>query len=136
MFIIGDWGGLDSGDPEKGPVPADHRKEGVHKRAWVDGLDDRAQLRVRDQMREGAAKLHPDYIINVGDNFYWGGVDANCGTTRQNMSNFSSQWEDIFENFYTGDGLDDVEPRSLFRLVKRRLFDCLGAQARASMDED
>jgi len=108
IFIIGDWGGL-PGDPETGPVTADHRKDGFHKREFVGGLDDVAQHVVRDRIRERAADFRPEYILNVGDNFYWGGVEATCGTTRQNMSNFSSQWEDIFENFYTGDGLDGVQ---------------------------
>lgn len=109
VFIIGDWGGL-PGDPETGnrSVTADHRKTGKHARAFVAGLDDWAQHVVRDRIRERAAVVRPEYFLNVGDNFYWGGVEATCGTTRQNMD-FSPQWEDIFESFYTGDGLDGVQ---------------------------
>jgi len=108
VFIIGDWGGLY--DPKQGPVPADHRKEGVHKRDFVDGLDDRAQQRVAEQMIKGAERLHPDYIINVGDNFYWGGVEQPCCATRlENMDNFSAQWDDVFERIYTGGGIDGLQ---------------------------
>ncbi|CAK0882243.1 unnamed protein product [Prorocentrum cordatum] len=62
VFIIGDWGGLPA-DPEMGqtePVTADHRKDGFHKREFVAGLDDVAQLAVRDRMRERAADIRPE----------------------------------------------------------------------------
>jgi hypothetical protein len=84
---------------------ADHRKSGVHKRDFVTGLDDFPQQQVAAVMAQRAMWVDPDYVINVGDNFYWAGVDQECCTT-QGEKSFSSQWDDIFEAMYTGTGLD------------------------------
>jgi len=49
----------------------------------------------------------PSYILNVGDNFYWGGIEKKCGTPMDQIS-FTThhQFEQVFENVYTGSGLD------------------------------
>lgn len=104
VFVIGDWGGLQEGG-HKAVRAADHRKDGVHKRDFVNGLDDVAQHKVAEVMEQRAVWVDPDYVINVGDNFYWAGVNQECGTSYE-YSNFSSQWQDIFEAMYAGNGLN------------------------------
>ncbi|CAK0855017.1 unnamed protein product, partial [Prorocentrum cordatum] len=98
VFVIGDWGGhwIRGVDGKRYLQPADNRKDGIHSRVYVEGLDDSAQHKVRDQMLKAAAEVDLEYVLNVGDNFYWSGVDVECGQTR-GASNFSTQWDDIFE---------------------------------------
>merc|ERR1719323_1227785 len=76
------------------------------KRDFVVGVDDWAQRKVAITMQKQAAKSRPDYFLNVGDNFYWSGVDAKCGTKIWDVGEPSAQFRDIFENVYKGDGLD------------------------------
>jgi hypothetical protein len=106
VFIIGDWGGLlDQGRLQ----PADRRSKAFkeYHRAFLDGVDDQAQLLVAEQMKVRAPKSKPDYILNVGDNFYWGGINASCGSpTFSHNSGSDSQWVPIYEEIYTGEGLD------------------------------
>eukprot|EP00434_Breviolum_minutum_P042433 symbB.v1.2.037767.t1/scaffold5668.1/size24746/2 len=47
-----------------------------------------------------------DYILNVGDNFYWGGIAGTCG----NFESFDGgpQWTYIYENMYHG-SLDKLQ---------------------------
>ncbi|CAK0790832.1 unnamed protein product [Prorocentrum cordatum] len=105
VFVIGDWGGLESesGGP---PMPADDRgptKE--HNRHFMAGIDNNAQMRVADAMRTRAPVSRPDFVINVGDSFYWGGLDTKCGTPpTEHVEN--SQWVNVFEKVYWGDGID------------------------------
>eukprot|EP00443_Scrippsiella_acuminata_P062664 CAMPEP_0115438672 /NCGR_PEP_ID=MMETSP0271-20121206/35378_1 /TAXON_ID=71861 /ORGANISM="Scrippsiella trochoidea, Strain CCMP3099" /LENGTH=878 /DNA_ID=CAMNT_0002864333 /DNA_START=208 /DNA_END=2840 /DNA_ORIENTATION=+ len=126
VFIIGDWGGIFSKSRTPMLQPADHRSRvfNDHHRNFVAGVDDWAQLRVAEQMRKRAAKSHPDYVLNVGDNFYWGGVGSSgdygqgqgqvCGGMDAqafaepgfSKKVASGQWEKIFEEIYWGDGLD------------------------------
>lgn len=97
VYVISDWGGvLLDGKPK----PADQRP----KKDFVSGIDDKAQLLVAEQMRQRAAKRSPDYIINGGDSFYWGGLDMPCGTPGKII--YSPQLHFNFENVYTGAGLD------------------------------
>lgn len=51
-------------------------------------------------MMDHAAVDRVDYILNVGDNFYWGGISATCG----NFDKFEGgpQWTHIYENMYHG----------------------------------
>merc|ERR1740138_466945 len=53
-----------------------------------------------------AAKNPPDYILNVGDNFYWGGINVKCGAGVDTASDLTKQWEKVFENVYIGPGID------------------------------
>jgi len=106
VFVIGDWGGILYEDSTT-PVPADKRsnKFPSFQRPFVTGVDDAAQLRVAKAMRNRAAHNAPDYILNMGDNFYWGGVEAQCGAPMwQHMQ--TGQWTWIFENVYKGPGID------------------------------
>lgn len=105
VFVIGDWGGVWS---PKGPVPADHRapdKFPEITRDFVTGVDDCAQQRVASQMAARALTSNPDYILNVGDNFYWSGVDAHCGTPVTQVTP-SQQFKWVYEDVYKGPGLD------------------------------
>jgi len=112
VFAIGDWGGVVAGLPESAanpdtvPRPADHRSAQfpAFRRKFVVGVDDRAQLRVRDQMEKRALETKPDYVLNVGDNFYWAGVEARCGSPPFWHLN-TGQWRSVFENVYAGEGL-------------------------------
>ena len=51
---------------------------------------------------------NPDYLLNVGDNFYWGGLFGKCGETPMSKINdiTRAQFNWIFENVYKGPGLD------------------------------
>jgi len=118
VFLIGDWGGVLS---DKGLRPADHRskKFGNHHRNFIFGADDFAQQRVAEQMARRASWALPDYVINVGDNFYWGGVGTDkdgssygrgqgnvCGTQPPCVAEPSLQFQKIYEDIYRGPGLD------------------------------
>lgn len=100
VFVIGDWGGLIT--PE-GPVPA---KKPTLKREFVKGVDDWAQRKVAEVMRKRAKTSRPDYVLNMGDNFYWSGVDAPCGSAIWEAPEPSEQFRKIFEEVYKGEGLD------------------------------
>jgi len=106
VFVVGDWGGIvyRAGMP---PIPADKRSKlfPAFHRDFVWGVDDRAQLLVAQQMRARARWAHPDFIVNVGDNFYWGGVEGKCGALPFD-DHAAQQWKHIFEEVYWGPGLD------------------------------
>lgn len=71
----------------------------------MSGVDDIAQIKVAEQMRIRAASRSPDYILHLGDAFYWGGLDTLCGKP-SNQVYGSVQLEWNFERVYTGPGLD------------------------------
>lgn len=106
IFAIGDWGGVlySSGWIQ----PADHRSKlfPPHHRHFILGADDMAQKNVAKAMRERAAYSNPDYLLNVGDNFYWGGIEVKCGAPGFKGNDVTHQWERVFENMYTGPGID------------------------------
>lgn len=106
VFVIGDWGGIFE-EPLKPPKPADMRSKhlaGKH-RQFVVGADDVAQQKVAEQMMKRSLLSSPDYVLNMGDNFYWGGIDSHCGQWPGTVAEESGQWEWVFENVYTGEGL-------------------------------
>ena len=109
IFAIGDWGsliGVGSGAPKAiiqyrgGHTPgphtmARHRGAGCttkdmtacmgatgvcpancHFKAEIDL---HAQSLVATQMKKRAPQSNPDFVLNVGDNFYWGGIETECG---------------------------------------------------------
>jgi hypothetical protein len=54
--------------------------------------------------------MQVDYIINVGDSFYWGGIEAACGEPLQCAEcDPVGQWGPIFEEMYDGGGLSDKQ---------------------------
>jgi len=114
VFVIGDWGG--EWTPQ-GPKPADHRARrfGVRWRPFATGIDDHAQLLVAHQMALRAPQTKPDYILNVGDNFYWSGIGdpksygngmvsaITCSTNQYWLQGPpSQQWSTLWDKVYTG----------------------------------
>jgi len=73
---------------------------------YVKGVDDQPQQLVAKAFAARAALSDPSFILNVGDNFYWGGIEKTCGTPMDEIS-FTAhhQFNQIFENVYTGPGL-------------------------------
>jgi len=134
IFAIGDWGGLDGqatgdmifykGGQEAGPhvfprsrgactmkdLQDCYNSEGQNCKitcGWEKGVDDQAQLLVAAQMRARAAKSDPSYVLNVGDNFYQGGIWADCGSPMHKMAPITlHQFSTVFDGVYHGPGLD------------------------------
>jgi len=74
---------------------------------FAPGVDDRAQLLVAEQMKKRAAKHNPQFFLNVGDNFYWGGIAKNCGHPMNHIHPATRhQFQTIFEDVYRGPGID------------------------------
>uniref|UniRef100_A0A7S1KVD2 Calcineurin-like phosphoesterase domain-containing protein n=1 Tax=Alexandrium catenella TaxID=2925 RepID=A0A7S1KVD2_ALECA len=75
---------------------------------YVDGVDDNPQLLVANTFKARASQKDPSYILNVGDNFYWGGIEKNCGTPMGEISYTAHhQFNQIFEGIYQGAGLSN-----------------------------
>lgn len=119
VLLIGDWGGWKPGEP------ADNTGRLINHptRQFVGGVDDKAQFLVAQAVRQWAEQAKPRYVLNVGDNFYWGGCNEYCSTRsiaesiqvfhsthKDNVDKFqhncSRQFYAIFETMYMGPGLD------------------------------
>lgn len=75
---------------------------------YVDDIDSKPQLLVAEAFKKRAAQMDPALILNVGDNFYWGGIEKNCGTPMHQMAYTTwHQFDQIFEGVYQGKGLDN-----------------------------
>lgn len=99
VYIIGDWGGLMT---PKGPKPANQRDDA----SFVEGVDDCAQQRVAAQMANRALHRPPDYVLSVGDHFYWQGLDMQCGIAPAYQVIPTGQFQWNFEAIYVGKGLE------------------------------
>eukprot|EP00929_Paragymnodinium_shiwhaense_P065431 TRINITY_DN327_c0_g1_i1.p1 TRINITY_DN327_c0_g1~~TRINITY_DN327_c0_g1_i1.p1 ORF type:complete len:621 (-),score=112.47 TRINITY_DN327_c0_g1_i1:59-1921(-) len=130
VFLIGDWGGIRPGKPANNLlVEKDWIAPGfkVRRRDFVSGIDDQAQYLVAAQFNKRAAKLHaqgigPRYVLNVGDNFYWGGCEGGCGgmSVEEGVKSFykpafeydenhcSEQFYGIYETMYIGPGVNGI----------------------------
>eukprot|EP00931_Biecheleriopsis_adriatica_P073790 TRINITY_DN4800_c0_g1_i1.p1 TRINITY_DN4800_c0_g1~~TRINITY_DN4800_c0_g1_i1.p1 ORF type:complete len:598 (-),score=106.45 TRINITY_DN4800_c0_g1_i1:131-1774(-) len=74
---------------------------------FMKGIDDHPQILVANSFKKRAAKTDPKFILNVGDNFYWGGIEKTCGTPMDELSYTAHhQFDQIFESIYGGAGLD------------------------------
>mmetsp|Transcript_511 Transcript_511/g.1164 ORF Transcript_511/g.1164 Transcript_511/m.1164 type:complete len:794 (-) Transcript_511:92-2473(-) len=105
FFTIGDWGGIG-----KYAMTFDNTAE---KREYVGGIDNDAQWKVADIMKVVAAKTHPKFIINVGDNFYPGGVETPCMVsdmcTLTDTTRTRTQWDRIWNRMYKSEDLQLLE---------------------------
>jgi len=73
---------------------------------WVEAIDTVPQLLVADAFKKRAALNDPKFIVNVGDNFYWGGIEVDCGGSMSSISSTAMhQFNTIFEGVYSGAGL-------------------------------
>mmetsp|Transcript_68786 Transcript_68786/g.143646 ORF Transcript_68786/g.143646 Transcript_68786/m.143646 type:complete len:527 (-) Transcript_68786:571-2151(-) len=95
VFAVGDWGAT---------LP-DHITFATHG-----GSDSGTQWRVAAAMKNRARWANPPYILNVGDNFYWGGIEVDCGSSAMSVISPEArhQFDQIFEGVYYGDGLDGI----------------------------
>lgn len=128
FFTVGDWGGVcdwntgkcsDGSNPYAGqypelkgkPFPMPNRK-GAPLQVPVDYM---AQNLVASRMKEKAEELKkdgqdPKFVLNVGDNFYPGGVDAHCSDGSPNDAAFTqSQFAQVFEQMYPVEDLGSIE---------------------------
>merc|ERR1719464_1638547 len=72
---------------------------------FAEGIDDKAQLLVAEQLKKRAAVHDPKFILNVGDNFYWGGIAKTCGYPMNRIHPATRhQFNSIFEEVYRGQG--------------------------------
>lgn len=105
VFAIGDWGGVLGQDGSI--TPADHRSRLFKShRQYVIGADNCAQQNVAKSMEYQAQYSLPDYVLNVGDNFYWGGYTTKCGAPAYQSNDASGQWKKVYEDMYQGLGLE------------------------------
>jgi len=76
---------------------------------YVREVDEQPQQLVAKAMKARAQTNKPQYVLNVGDNFYWGGIEKTCGTPMDEIS-FTAhhQFDQIFEKVYGGAGLADA----------------------------
>jgi hypothetical protein len=109
FFGIGDWGGEgQAGQSWTNPWKCVKRALGESMNVSASsGLrtcteaDNWAQKFVARQMKIVASTSKPDYLINVGDNFYPGGLDTPCGKPGK-----SGRWTEQFDKVYADPNLD------------------------------
>lgn len=102
FFGIGDWGGDGAGAPgHTWTNPG--RCDGESSRPCQDA-DHWAQKYVARQMKLVAKHAKPDYVVNVGDNFYPGGITSGCQSNNSHPGKDpSGQWARDFEAVYLDD---------------------------------
>jgi len=101
IFAIGDWGTLLPGHFTAPNVrPHGTNKKCPDKCDYVHGIDNKAQLLVAEQMKKRAQSSNPQYVLNVGDNFYWGGIEQPCGDGKWasglTISSFARVWQSVY----------------------------------------
>jgi len=71
--------------------------------AWTKGIDTRPQYLVANAFYARAALKGPKYVLNIGDNFYWGGIEKTCGIPMSELSAAAKhQFGAIFDGMYAG----------------------------------
>jgi len=101
FFIIGDWGGYGY------PVRTFNNRP-----TTIGTIDTHAQSYVAYKINELAPALRPKFFVNVGDNFYPGGISSpgTCNATTDRVDAAGSiTFTDVYEEIYHGDGVDGVE---------------------------
>eukprot|EP00928_Gymnodinium_smaydae_P044369 TRINITY_DN2959_c0_g1_i5.p1 TRINITY_DN2959_c0_g1~~TRINITY_DN2959_c0_g1_i5.p1 ORF type:complete len:788 (-),score=172.44 TRINITY_DN2959_c0_g1_i5:284-2647(-) len=123
VFIMGDYGGITCNDrttmgrhDPNGWICHDHSRTEVYAktadntkdhndrgRYKIWGVDDKAQQLVAKQMRKRAQVTLPNYALNGGDNFYFGGLDNKCGSPMNEIhARTRLQFLHVFEDMYRG----------------------------------
>lgn len=88
VFAIGDWGA---------PLP-----DQITASSDV-GIDDHAQFAVANAMKGRASWAKPAYVLNVGDNFYLGGIAMDCNAAPgeawdKPKADFTTTWTNVYES--------------------------------------
>lgn len=106
FFVIGDWGG-EVGSPPTTFSNRPHRPD----KDTVD-YELHAQSHVADRMKDIAPVSLPKFVVNVGDNFYPGGISI-AGTCNASLGKTDATGRQVFDSVweavYKGPGLDGVE---------------------------
>eukprot|EP00435_Cladocopium_sp_Y103_P025292 s2455_g6.t1 len=93
------------------PFPMPNR----HGAPLQEPVDYMAQNLVASRMKEKAEELKkdgkdPKFVLNVGDNFYPGGVNAHCSDGSPNDAAFTqSQFAQVFEQMYPVEDIGNIE---------------------------
>lgn len=74
----------------------------------MNGPDDHGQWYVARQMKALASQpeKEPDYVLNVGDNFYPGGYNDHCGSGQAGSDDPIGQFQSTVDEIYGGPGMD------------------------------
>jgi hypothetical protein len=85
VFVIGDWGAT---------LPN-------HCTFPCEGFDQDAQQKIAAAMKDRAQWAEPQYVLNVGDNFYVEGLQQSCNAPpndvqEQTVADFDSNWVDMY----------------------------------------
>jgi len=107
VYALGDWGGVLYKNNQY-LMPADRRSKlfPAFRRKFQWGVDEKAQQRVAAAMKQRALMKKPDFILNLGDMFYWTGIKGNCANPPV-MDIMSVQFTKIFEEIYN-ENLADI----------------------------
>jgi len=119
VFIIGDWGGLKKDGKLAAASHLNHRWNKTQNFQFIWPTDTDAQMLVAKQMAKRAPKSKPEYILNMGDNFYWGGINDYCdakditdmynkGGSLEYKKEPYDQFKEVFEDIYGGPGIDGL----------------------------
>jgi len=100
IMAIGDWGSRSC----PGRQSMHYVFPGVASDSERWKVDDDAQMLVATAMGKVADKLKPVAVINVGDNFYWGGI-PHPGKPMNGDGVHDPLWQIGFEQVYTAAGL-------------------------------
>jgi len=119
VFIIGDWGGLKKDGKVQAASHLNHRWNKTENFKYIWPTDQDCQWSVARVMADRAPVSKPEYILNMGDNFYWGGVEDYCGAdimtpysgggSSEHAKDKANQWKEIFEDIYHGEGIDGLQ---------------------------
>jgi predicted phosphodiesterase len=101
FYGIGDWGGDTPGGTWVNPGHQSYHG------GFMAGPDDHGQYYVARQMKDLASQpeKEPDYVLNVGDNFYPGGYNDHCGSNQATNDDPIGQFQSTVDEIYGGPGM-------------------------------
>lgn len=114
FFGIGDWGGVTPGIPAPNFSPGRAAccgsacSKADYEKCDIDG---HAQSLVAKVFNQQAEISKPKWVMNVGDNFYWGGIDdRHCGDFVADPSSSCKhiRFSQFFNSLYQNDALKDA----------------------------